>query len=119
MRYRLLLFAALLIGAEASQAAERSTGPMSGAGTDSCADFAARYSRNPGLVEAAYFSWAQGFMAGINVVKAPNFRDVNAVPIEEQKTRLRRYCDQHPLADYWEAVIDLYGSLPWPSAAAK
>jgi hypothetical protein len=38
-----------------------------GDGMDSCAVFAQEYAANPDAAENVYFTWAQGFMSGLNL----------------------------------------------------
>ncbi len=89
--------------------------PLMGIGLGSCSVFASQYRQWGVTIETSYFAWAQGFMSGLNLA-APHAgreaRNLKAITTEEQEARLRSYCDQHPGADYIDAVIDLYGSLP-------
>jgi hypothetical protein len=32
--------------------------------------------------------------------------------LEAQEQSLRNYCDEHPMAEFVKAVLDLYGKLP-------
>jgi hypothetical protein len=87
---------------------------IAGAGALTCGQFANHYAKNP-QVELSYFAWAQGFMSSMNVSRAdspsPAYRDLSG-PIEFQMSQIRIYCDDHPLAQYSDAVFDLFGSLP-------
>jgi hypothetical protein len=85
-----------------------------GAGITSCATFADQYRGSREVVELVYFSWAQGFMAGLNAtdVRATGrARDISSMAPAEQKGYLRSYCDAHPLSKYMYAVWDLYMQL--------
>jgi hypothetical protein len=91
---------------------------MSGAGAFTCGKFASEYAKNPEQVEGLYFAWAQGFMSGLNLDLAAGvvngkkeFRDLEG-PIENQKSRMRIYCNAHPLAPFTEAIFDLIKSQP-------
>ncbi len=49
----------------------------------SCGEFTKAYASNPGLVEDAYFTWAQGFMSGLNleaVASGRPYRVINGDP---------------------------------------
>ena len=84
-----------------------------GVGAKTCGIFARNYLINPKLADDLYQSWAQGFMSGLNYAKAPSDgRDLSAMPTEEQMARIKKYCNARPLADYVDAVMDLYQSLP-------
>jgi hypothetical protein len=74
--------------------------------------FGSDYRKNPSEMENFYMTWAQGFMSGMNVISLPQYRDLAAMSLDEQKSALRTYCDQHPLADYGIAVMYLYMKLP-------
>jgi hypothetical protein len=88
-----------------------------GVGIHSCAEFAKLYASNPSMAEDIYFTWAQGFMSGLNMASAVytgsarNFEGTRAEMLAE-KIRVRSYCDTHPLAQYLSAIIDLYNSFP-------
>lgn len=84
-----------------------------GVGAKTCGIFASNYLINPKLADDLYHSWAQGFMSGLNYAKATDDgRDLSAMPTEEQMARIKKYCNARPLADYVDAVMDLYQSLP-------
>jgi hypothetical protein len=84
-----------------------------GVGAATCGRIAQGYRQNPTLQEAMMMSWAQGFMSGVNVsLGGAGHSDLGAITFEAQKASLRNYCDEHPLAEFWEAVIDLYKKFP-------
>jgi hypothetical protein len=58
--------------------------------------FGSDYRKNPSEMENFYMTWAQGFMSGMNVISLPQYRDLAAMSLDEQKSALRTYCDQHP-----------------------
>jgi|HubBroStandDraft_6_1064221.scaffolds.fasta_scaffold1591586_2 hypothetical protein len=100
---------ALLVG----EASAKEVAAM-GAGTSTCAQFAIRYRASPELVESEYYTWAQGFMSARNVQKLTENRssqNLDSIPTGVQKMRLRTYCDNHPLAEYLDAIMDLYDSF--------
>jgi hypothetical protein len=86
-----------------------------GLGTQPCADFAKAYAANPSVAEDIYFIWTQGFMSGMNAsapAASPNSNDLGDGSLESHKARIRAYCDAHPLAQYAQAVQDLYLTFP-------
>ncbi len=113
----------LLIAPDAAMAEKG----LAGAGAFPCAEFTDQYKENPRKVEGVYFTWAQGFMSGLNaglVLSDSVTPDLhpNDFDTEDQRRHIRHYCDQRPLADYFEAVIDLYyemrekqGLPVWPT----
>jgi hypothetical protein len=59
--------------------------------------------------------WAQGFMSGENLSQFASdgqYRDLEAMTDEAQEASLRNYCDEHPMAEFYKAVMDLYSKLP-------
>ena len=87
---------------------------LSGPGAQTCGEFAfdLRVNRN---TENTYFDWAEGFISGMNwtdVMNGHTAKDIMALSVADQKQVIRNYCNEHPLASYWEAVIDLYNRLP-------
>ena len=40
------------------------------------------------------------------------YRDLEAMTMEAQQKSLASYCDEHPMAEFVKAVLDLYGKLP-------
>ena len=91
-----------------------------GAGTLTCAEFGRRYkdASSPDTMETIFFSWAQGYMTALNYLLLQNInreRDLGAVPVETQEAKIRQYCDAHPLADYADAVFELFQQFPLSS----
>jgi len=86
-----------------------------GVGAKTCGVFASNYLLDPKLADDLYHSWAQGFMSGLNYKKMEatgDSRDLSAMSTEDQMARIKKYCNARPLADYVDAVMDLYKSLP-------
>lgn len=91
------------------------TGQGYGLGVHSCAEFAKSYAANPVVTEDLYFTWAQGFMSGLNLSLVSNtgsFRYIDGNDMASHKLRIRSFCATHPLAPYVGAVMDLLNSLP-------
>ena|SRR5258707_2980319 len=88
---------------------------LMGVGASPCAGYSEEYGRNPTGADPVFFSWAQGFMSGLNLTqKALNkpIYDLAAMPMQEQLTRLRQLCAEKPLLPYAYAVQDLMKSFP-------
>jgi hypothetical protein len=64
-------------------------------------------------MRAFVFSWAQGFMSGVN--SAPMLSgqgtDLAASATNVQQAFIDQYCDQRPLATYVQAVLSLYDTM--------
>ena len=93
-----------------TSAAAYEAGELYGLGGRTCAEFAQAYSKNPEMIESLYFTWAQGFMSGLNLTFVANlhkFADLGSTSMAEQKGQLRDYCNQHPLSPYYSAVLSL------------
>jgi hypothetical protein len=91
--------------------------PIQGIGSNSCAQFAADYRKNPEIWEISYFTWAQGYMSGLNIsaMGAGNRPRDLAGDYSAQKQKIRSFCDQSPLKSYMSAIIDLWKNLPLTS----
>jgi hypothetical protein len=89
--------------------------PVHGAGSASCAEFAKMYQGDPEHVEDAFFSWAQGFMSGINLAAVTTQRPTRdlAGVAADQRRALRTYCANNPLRTYMDAVTEFYAKLPF------
>jgi hypothetical protein len=83
-----------------------------GVGATSCGKIADNYRQNPTLWEGLMLTWAQGFMSGANTGLNGEYRDLNALSVDAQKQSLLSYCDQHPMAEFIKAAIELYLKLP-------
>jgi hypothetical protein len=88
-----------------------------GLGIKSCGEFAKSYAENPTLAETLYFGWAEGFMSGLNFVNEANKKPLREITGGNESMRsyqsyIRNYCDEHPLAPYYGAMVNLYQSLP-------
>jgi hypothetical protein len=107
---RFALTLALLCCPVLSLAAEKAG--WIGPGTVSCAEFGKAYHENPKAAENLFFSWALGFMSGLNTELLQHGEtNLNELSMEAQKQLVRSYCDAHPHASYFEAVFDLYNRM--------
>lgn len=90
------------------------SGNVVGIGTGTCGDFAGHYRRDSKTYELLYFTWAQGFISATNLTlyfgKQETYQlDPNSV--EVYQAFVRRFCDQHPLKAYVDAVVALLSTL--------
>jgi hypothetical protein len=94
-----------------------------GTGLESCGTFAKNYQVSPQTFESIYFSWAQGFLTGVNAIAAAKQdgtnRDLSSIPVNQQQQFLRDYCNKHPLAEYMEGVVALYLKFKLSTAQEK
>lgn len=86
-----------------------------GVGMLTCAEFGKAYAQNPKDTEQFAFTWAEGFMSGLNAARISRdrvFVVLNSRSVEDQETMIREYCDAHPLKLYEDAVKSVYFSMP-------
>ena len=84
-----------------------------GVGLETCGEFASLYRRVPNITEQS--SWAQGYMSGMNMASLAHgdiSKNMGAMAIDEQERTLRKYCNDHPLANVQDAAMELLKSLP-------
>jgi hypothetical protein len=107
-KFRTAFFSAFLLAPGAGLAY-----PVHGVGSVSCAEFAKMYQGDPDNAELVFFSWAQGFMSGLNMAAMASqkqTRDLAGIAVD-QKRALRSYCANNPLKNYMDGVIEFYGRL--------
>jgi hypothetical protein len=112
---KLICSIALAVGILIQATGSRADYAYAGLGATSCGKIAQDYQRNPTEIEAVMMHWAQGFMSGANMSETQHdaqYRDLQAMTIEAQEESLRNYCDEHPMAEFIKAAIDLYLKLP-------
>ncbi|MGQ0742177.1 MAG: hypothetical protein ACT4OG_07785 [Alphaproteobacteria bacterium] len=105
---------AIILALNTTSATGAAVAGFQGVGISTCAQFAQLYRDDPENIELIYFSWAQGFMSGMNGVLLRNGesgRNLNSMSVESQQRHLRAYCDKHPLAVYIDAVGNLFQEL--------
>jgi hypothetical protein len=109
MKRFVLAFALIALAAHSSIAAQKAA--WSGAGTMSCREIADALQQHP-EDENLFFSWAQGFMSGLNTdLLKRGETDLNSLPLEAQKQFVRSFCKDHPRAPYFEAVFKLFDKM--------
>jgi hypothetical protein len=89
---------------------------MQGVGTSTCTQFANLYKSDAQYWEAQFFAWAQGFMSGNNFAQVSDnqpytYLNLGSLDTKAQQASIRRYCDQHPLGSYLDAVENLMTQL--------
>jgi hypothetical protein len=90
-----------------------------GPGVNSCAVYAQDYKHFPADMGNFYFFWAQGFMSGLNSGHYRSRGDTSgdtdlaskSFPNQAQEDFIRRYCDQHLLASFVDAVFALWAEM--------
>jgi len=86
-----------------------------GFGANSCAAFAAIYKNDPAGAETGFFTWAQGFMSGMNMVllgrEHQRSTDLALWDMERQRQYIRAYCAANPARSYDEGVFDLFAAM--------
>jgi hypothetical protein len=111
--YGSLLIIAIFLGVTSISRAEGIA--AQGAGTLTCRQFASMYRGHPELAENVFFTWAQGFMTGVNYAKIAahgKSADLGAMTTAKQKSYIRSYCDAHPSEVFLKAITNLYFRLP-------
>src|SRR4051812_1392428 len=103
-----------MVGASATAKSEQVI--TMGAGMQTCAVFRAHYKGHVPSLENFYFSWAQGYMSGLNVAArrgAANSKtaDLNSIPAPTQLRFIREFCDHNPLERYSAAVEALLAKM--------
>lgn len=95
-----------------------------GLGKESCAKFGELYKLNPTQAEDLFFTWAQGFISGLDLetelqAGVTRLPDGGSLPLEPIKLQIRSFCDAHPLAPYYSSVTKVYMGLPAKAVGAK
>ena len=88
---------------------------VAGAGDRSCAEIAKFFRQNPDQTSVIVFSWAQGYMSGLNVAGGASgreVRDLSGMTTKDEESAIQNYCEEHPMSDLATAVMDLYKTLP-------
>jgi hypothetical protein len=110
---RTFIVSAFLLGAITfTQAEDTKEMAAMGWGIMTCAVFANMYRGDPEFAEEHSFNWAQGFMSGLNFAAIGNSgisMNLHSMSTDQQRRAIRAYCNDHPLANYVDAVLDVYG----------
>jgi hypothetical protein len=104
----ILIIACLVAATQARGADEKEWLDTGGAGAASCAQFMA----HPQF-EDLFFSWAQGFMTGLNI--RPDTRTNKNIWEQSsklQKAEIYEYCRNHLTDSYMMAIFKMFENLP-------
>jgi hypothetical protein len=110
VRVRIYAFAiALTFFLPQVMAAEKAA--WSGSGTMSCDEVTGAIQQHP-EDENLFFSWAQGFMSGLNTdLLKRGETDLNGLSLDAQKQFVRSYCKENPRNAYFAAVFKLFDKM--------
>jgi hypothetical protein len=88
-----------------------------GAGANRCSDYLASSRQDPLLTRSVYYTWALGFMTGLNFAFL-NFKSeqdrlslLDTYSEEDFEQRMHAFCQTNPSSYYMDGVIDLYASM--------
>ena len=82
-----------------------------GAGLRSCSEFIQDSQKYSPSEEEFYFSWAEGYMSGVNVAKLNDEHAFKLMPADQQKLYLRNFCNKNLTDKFYKAVYALYLTL--------
>lgn len=106
---RAILFA-LLVWITPTEASAQAVG----LGARTCAEFAKDYLEAHDVAEPLYFTYTQGYMTALamlfEALKKPTVNLV-AWPPDRQKAHVRRFCSEHPDAEFAFAAQNLFEAL--------
>jgi hypothetical protein len=112
---RALLVVTVLVAAMPAHA-ERSV--IVGAGIGTCGEMGKLYRQSPDEARTLYNSWSQGFLTAMNLARGQLGLRETTIELfppgwnaDRQWRYLMRYCNQHPLAQFIEAVDALLQEL--------
>lgn len=84
-----------------------------GSGAHNCAEVLEAYRQDPGGTDRTTTQWALGFMSATNLTVTEGLEfDLTAIKPGEMQSWLRKYCAEHPRAEFYEAVDQLMFTLP-------
>jgi hypothetical protein len=107
---RVVLIVLIGLMATASPAQEEDA-VMPGFGARSCAQLAADYKKNPQMTTLLWGTWAQGFMAAMNVQLALERKPRRNIPVDSLDATVRQMCDERAPSPFWTVVLDYFKSL--------
>jgi hypothetical protein len=82
-----------------------------GAGLQLCSAFTQDMRKDPKFGEVFYFSWAEGYMSGVNVAKWNDQHAFRSMPANQQREFIQDYCNKNPNDKFFKAVYSLYLTL--------
>ncbi len=114
MRVAAALAAAMLVF-QAGHAKAESAGM--GPGYLTCQEYNDDLKKQGGLIGLSYFTWAQGYMSGLNVMLisqkiAPVI--LSSMTTTEQMVAIGKWCDANPRKLYADSVFELFDRMRGP-----
>jgi hypothetical protein len=99
----------------AASAASSGEQSWAGPGMVSCAEYAkaVRLAPKGDEMRSFFFSWAQGFISGVNTLPMLLGKGTNltASTTDAKLAFIEQFCEQRPMAAYVQAVIVLYDTM--------
>jgi hypothetical protein len=76
----------------------------------SCSQYAQEVRSHGENMRAFFFSWAEGFMSGLNT-RLGSPTNLGAMETNAQNAFIDQYCNQRSLSSYSDAVMSLYDTM--------
>lgn len=116
MDTRILTLAAVslwICATPASTQGQTVEGMWVGPGNTSCPNYVQEVRSKGSIMRNFYFSWAQGYLSGMNSVVLYSAKNTNlgSHDLSVQMDFIDRYCEQHPSAFYVQAVLSLFDHM--------
>jgi len=93
-----------------------------GSGGRDCATFAKDYKEQPDLAETFLRTWIMGYLSGLNEMskqRGGDMRNLKLFDLDVAVSRIKVFCDEHPLL-YFNGQFDkIYDALPVVPSAAR
>ena len=115
----------IVLGLALSVQGARAEAAISGAGVMSCSMYAKAFRIHPRETQWIFGAWAQGYMGGTNLTRITLLHQPGidlappSLPWSAQQEILNEYCNAHPLAQYFVAVLFLMGQLGFPPPISR
>ena len=92
-----------------------------GSGGQDCATFAKDYKEQPVLADTFLRTWVMGYLSGLNEMskQSGDWKNLKAFDLDAAVSRIKKYCDQHPLLYFNEQFDAMYKDLPVIPRAAR
>lgn len=88
-----------------------------GLGITSCVDVAKDFKKDPKATKMLYYTWFAGFASGVNIM-SDREKNLN-VNFDTRWAQLSRYCNEHPLAYFYDAAKHVVSDLPYKDELTK
>jgi hypothetical protein len=86
-----------------------------GSGGRDCATFTKGYKKEPDLEELLLTTWITGYLSGLNMMtryKGGDMKNLKVFDMERAVSRIKVFCDQHPLLYFSGQLHDMFDALP-------